>query len=173
MQQNSTGAAPELATTKTNKAMKAALAGMEKREMSEGVNEAESALLDWLATGGGPECHFNSPEVVLDALEPTSGGSTLERVNLYRRAWWISLRRLQKRLKEFAALDIAEPPVLTQVDIEAIKAARLARFTDRAATLPADLMGDLEGHLDALKAKARAREDRFARADIATKGDVA
>lgn len=93
----------------------------ETASLSSPVTTPESDLLAWLHRDLAP-CHvWEEPAAVLDALHPTGGGFDLQDVNLSRRAWWLSMRRLQARLLEFAALEIPEPKDFTEADVEAMR----------------------------------------------------
>jgi hypothetical protein len=86
-----------------------------------GVSECEYSFLSWLQHGTPLAAVYSDPDFILDSLDPASGGSTLEKVNRINRVWWLSMRRLQARLLEFAALEIPEPQEITEADVEAMR----------------------------------------------------
>ncbi len=109
-----TGLAPVLAE---------ALVGVEARHLSpiHGVNEVEAGLLDWLREGTLPTPYHSTPEAILYALHPKDGGATIEQLNTDNRAWWIGMKRLQERMAQFAALEIAQPGEITVEDVRRLQ----------------------------------------------------
>lgn len=80
---------------------------------------AEDDLATWLTKGTTPT-PFNgeTPDTLLKWIDPKDGGGTLESLNAYRIAWWLSHQRLRARLLEFIALPIPRPREITQEDVE-------------------------------------------------------
>jgi hypothetical protein len=103
--------------------MAAELTNKDTRHCVLPVNEAEDALLCWISQGIFPCSWYDSggSEMILEALDPVDGGMELQDINICRKVWWVSIKRLQLKVAEFAELDIPEPKDYTEDDIACMR----------------------------------------------------
>lgn len=80
------------------------------------VTGAEAILIKWLQDGTEFTPEYAEPSQLVEALNPRDGGYDLEAVNLIRQVHHEAVLILQKRVMEWAQLEIPAPAPLTAED---------------------------------------------------------